>query len=233
MLDWLLTTLAIYQRVLGKGAALAVRNWPMAGVFFAYGAVMGVATLIMFNVGLLGGFALPLALAFCGGSFLYCVETVVRTGKATLDDFRSSLGAYFGDVLGVMFALWIFRLVASMLTATPYGPALTLFSSILVWVFFNAAPELIYLGHHSTMELLGESYRFILQNWIEWFPLNFVLALALPAVWNLPAGGVVVTALKLFAGGLMLYFVMVVRGLLYLELAESSRRSRIFKHRAE
>ncbi len=231
-MDWLITTAAIYSRVLGRGALLAVHNWPMAAVIFAYGAVMGGATVLMFNIGVLGGFLPPLALAFCGGSFLYCVEAVVRTGKATMSDFRSSLGAYFSDVLGVMFALWIFQLLASFLGGTPYGPAITVFSSLLVWVFFNAAPELIYLGHHPTMELLGESYRFILRNWIEWFPLNIALGLVVPAFWNLPTGGVLVLALKAFVGGMLIYFVMVVRGLLFLELNDSSRRSRIFRHRA-
>lgn len=232
-MDWLRTTLAIYGRVLGRGAQLVLRNWPLAAAFFAYGAVMAFATVMMFSVGLIGGFFVPIALAFCGGSFLYCVEIIVRSGKVTFDDFRASLGAYFPDVLGVMFALWIFRLVASMLASSPYGPAITVFSSLLVWVFFNAAPELIYLGHYSTMELLGESYQFILRNWIEWFPLNIVLSLALPAVWSIPVAGPFGDVLKIFAGGLAFYLIMVVRGLLFLELADSSRRSRIFRHRAQ
>ncbi len=231
-MDWLITTAALYSRVLGRAAVLAIGSWPMAAVVLAYGSVMGVATFLMFNIGALGGFLPPLALAFCGGSFLYCVEAVVRTGKATMNDFRSSLGAYFSDVLGVMFALWIFQLLASFLGGTPYGLAITMFSSLLVWVFFNATPELIYLGHHSTMDLLGESYRFILQNWIEWFPLNIALGLVVLAFWNLPSGGVLVFSVKAFTGGMLIYFAMVMRGLLFLELNDSSRRSRIFRHRA-
>jgi hypothetical protein len=231
-LDWLLTTLSIYRRVVGRGAMLAMRNWPIAGAALFYGLVLAAASMVTMGIGLLGGFAMPLAVAFCGGSFLFCVEAIVRSGKVTLEDFRASLGAYFVDVLGVMFALWIFSLVGSLLSQSPYYLVITVFSSLLIWVFFNAVPELIYLGHHSTMELLGESYRFILQNWIEWFPLNIVLGFAVPAVWNLPGGGFAMNVARILIGALLVYFVMVVRGLLFLELADSSRRSRLFRYRA-
>ncbi len=231
-MDWLLTTLTIYKRVFGRGSVLMVRNWPMAATVFAYVGVMLVAGVVTRMVGLLGGIVAYLAVAVCAGSFLYCVEAIVRTGKATLADVRSSIGAYFSDVVGVMFALWIFSLVGALLASSPMGPALIVFSGVLIFVFFNAVPELIYLGRHSTMDLLRESYRFILHNWIEWLPVTIAFALVLPALWNLPSGGVAFTFLRYLAYGFALYFAMVVRGLLFLELAESSRRSRIFRHRA-
>lgn len=231
-MDWLLTTLSIYRRVVGRGAMLAVRNWPIAGAALFYGAVLAAASMMMMGLGVLGGFVVPLAVAFCGGSFLFCVEAIVRSGKVTLEDFRTSLGAYFGDVLGVMFALWIFSLVGSLLSESPYYLVITAFSSLLIWVFFNAVPELIYLGHHSTMDLLGESYRFILQNWIEWFPINILLGMAVPLLWSVPGGGFAMDVVRVLVGALLVYFVMVVRGLLFLELSDSSRRSRIFRYRA-
>jgi len=232
-LDWLSTTLAMYRRVFGRAFVLVARNWPMAGMLFLYSAIMSLGWFLAVRLGPLGGFVVPIVTALCAGSFLYCVEMIVRTGKATLRDVRASAGAYFVDVIGVMFALWIFRLVGALLASSPYGPIFGVFSGILIFVFFNAVPELIYLGRHSTIELLGESYRFILRNWIEWLPVTIAFMLALPALWNLPSGGELAILARWMVGALAVWFAMIVRGLLFLELEESSRRSRIFRHQAE
>jgi len=171
--------------------------------------------------------------ALCFGSFLASVEAIVRSGKATLGDFRTSFGMYFSDVIGVMFAQWIFVMLMGMLATVPSGAALVVFSYLTAWVFFNAVPELIYLGHYSTMEMLGESYAFIAQNWIEWFPINIALGFGMIALWDiLPGGGLVWIVLRTAVVGVFVYFTMVVRGLLFMELAGSSRRGRIFRHRA-
>lgn len=210
-----------------------MRNLPIVATVLVYSAVMAVAFWVARSTGIIGGFALPIALALCFGSFLYCIEAIVRTGKATAADVVASAGAYFGDVISVMFALWIFSLVGGLLQHSPLGPALISFSSILIFVFFNAVPELIYLDRNPTMQLLGASYRFILQNWIEWLPVSLLFSLAFVALWNLPSGGAIASLLRFAAHCFLLYLAMVVRGLLFLELSESSRRARIFKHRAE
>ena len=222
----------MYGRSLKQGAVLTVANWPIFLALYTYAALISVGALFAHQLGPLGGIVLTLVSALCAGSFLASVEAIVRSGKATLEDFRSSFGTYFFDVIGVMFALWIFSLVTQLLASSPYGPAIAAFSSLLVWVLFNAVPELIYLGHHSTMDLLSESYGFITQNWIEWFPLNIALGFMGTLVWTVPVNGILGTLLRLAVAGLFVYFTMVVRGLLFLELADSSRRARIFKHRA-
>jgi hypothetical protein len=101
---------------------------------------------------------------------------------------------------------------------------------LAAFVFLNAVPELVYVGRHAPMEVLGESYRFVVENWIEWFPANLVLLACVAGVFLLPTDpyGLVLTVLL----GLVLYFVMVVRGLLFQELATSSRRGREFRRRA-
>ena len=118
-------------------------------------------------------------------------------------------------------------LVASVVLA-PFR-FLAIVFGLAVLVFFNAVPELIYLGRHSAAELLVESYRFIGENWIEWFPATLALGAAVVAVAELPGGpfGIVGDA----AAGVLLYFMMIVRGLLFLELASSSRRAREFRRR--
>ncbi len=231
-MDWLVSTAAMYGRALTKGASLAWRNWPMVGALFVYTALLAVAGGVASLAGPLGGMGHALVTALCFGSFLASVETIVRTGRVTLADFRASFGPYFGDVLGFMFAMWILSLIVLQVAFLAQGRAIAAFASLLMWVFFNAVPELIYLGHHSTLDLLRESYDFVANNWIEWFPLNVALLAGAVLLWFLPAGTLAWTLARVVALGLYLYFAMVVRGLLFLELSDGSRRSRIFRHRA-
>ena len=131
-----------------------------------------------------------------------------------------------GD-LQITFVVWIaFRLLTPVLATVPQGPMLLLGLNLIVFVFFNAVPELIYLGRCSSLELLGQSYAFIGENWIEWFPATFALAGLMLVVAALPLPGA-----KLALVALLVAYAMVVRGLLFLELHGSSRRSRAFRHR--
>src|SRR5205814_9446240 len=108
--------------------------------------------------------------------------------------------------------LWGLFFVASIVLA-PFSFLYVVFL-LATLVFFNALPELIYLGRHTGTELLVESYRFIGENWIEWFPANMLLGLCVLAARQLPDGpyDVVVEG----ATGIVLYFAMIVRGLLFL-----------------
>src|SRR5262249_51033993 len=114
--------------------------------------------------------------AACIGSFLYLVEMLVRTNRVTLADFQRSFGVYLWDVMGIAFVLWlVFRVLSPTIASVPQGGLILLGLKVLVLVLGNAVPELIYLGHHSTLALLAESYRFVADNWIEWFPPNILL----------------------------------------------------------
>jgi hypothetical protein len=229
--NWLAVTIALYGRVGRRAAALMRRNWPVAGVLFVYSAVMSVATVLALGLGIIGGLVVSALWAACVGSFLYLVEMIVRTGRVSGADLRRSAGAYLGDVLGVTFILWLlFTVAVPVLRGLPQGGAILLFVWLGVFVFFNAVPELIYLGHYSSVELLAQSYAFISENWIEWFPATLVLGALMAAVAALPLRGAL-GYVGLACIALLLTFAMVVRGLLFLELHGSSRRARAFRHR--
>ena len=230
-MSWLTITLALYGRTLRRAAELTLRNWPVLGSLVVYAAVMSAATVLAAALGIVGGFLLSLVWAACVGSFLSLVEMIVRSGRVTLDDFRRSAGVYLWDVVGVTFVLWIaFQLLTPALATIPQGRMLLLGLMLIVLVFFNAVPELIYLGRCSSLELLGESYAFIGENWIEWFPLTVVLGALVLALDALPVAPLLEWP-KLAAVALLVYYTMVVRGLLFLELRGSTRRSRAFRHR--
>jgi hypothetical protein len=229
--SWLTVTLALYRRTLTRAAELTLRNWPVLGSLFVYALAMSAALALAPLLGVLGGFLLSLVWAACVGSLLYLVEMMVRTSRVTLEDFRRSAGKYMWDVVGVTFVVWIaFRLLAPVLATIPQGPILLLALNLVILVFFNAVPELIYLGRCSSLELLGQSYVFIGENWIEWFPVTLALGGLVLCVAALPVAPALAW-LKLALVALLVAYTMVVRGLLFLELHDSTRRSRAFRHR--
>jgi hypothetical protein len=229
--SWLAATLALYRRAFGRAAALTARNWPVLGSLFVYTFIMDATIVFAPLLGILGGFLVSLVWSACVGSFLYLVEMMVRTSRVTLEDFRRSFGAYLWDVVGVTFVVWIaLRLLGAVLATTPQGPVLLLAVELAAFVFFNAVPELIYLGRCTPLELLGQSYAFIGENWIEWFPATLALGALVLGVETLPLPGAL-GWIKLALVALLVAFAMVVRGLLFLELEGSTRRARAFRHR--
>lgn len=231
-MSWLGITFAMYARVFRRAGELTLRNWPVAGTTFAYSFALTAAAVLAAGLGLLGGFVVSLVWAACVSSFLYLVEQMLRSGSVSFTDFQRSFGAYLWDVVGVTFVLWVvFAVATPALRTIPQGPGLILALELLIVVLFNAVPELIYLGHCSSLELLTESYRFIADNWIEWFPATIAMGVPLVLLALAPLPPALVWVRPPVAA-LLVYFTMVARGLLFLELQGSSRRARAFRHRS-
>jgi hypothetical protein len=232
MVESFVVTLEMYRRAFARGALLAVKNWAVLGSVFAYAAILGVGAYLAMFLGIAGGFLLSLLTSACLGSFLYLVEMIVRTHRVSWEDFRRSFGMYLWDVVAVSFALWIFwQVTMPVLREMPQGRVIVLCIELLILVLFNAVPELIYLGHYPLLQLLSRSYQFIASNWIEWFPPNLALMGAFGVLWAYAADSVAARVAQAAAMALFLYFAMVVRGLLFIELDGSTRRSRLFRHR--
>lgn len=230
-LETLAATLDIYRRAFRKAAVAAGGNWPVFASLFAYVFLFWGALPIIVRLGIVGGFLLSLLWSACMGSFLALVEVMVRGGRVTIEDFRTSFGRYLWDVVGISFLLWIFWTVATpALLTLPNGGVVVLAVQLILFVLLNAVPELIYLGHQTSLGLLGASYEFIAENWIEWFPPNVLLAVGLVVILEMPLGGVL-EYVRLVVLALYVYFAMAVRGFLFLELFESTRRSRVFRYR--
>lgn len=228
-MEWFAVTARLYRRAFLRSAELGLRNWPVLATAFLYSAIMTAAAIVALPLGLAGGFLMSFVWAACGSSFLYLIEMMVRTSRVSIDDFKRSFTAYVWDVLGVAFIAWLFfRLVTPALVQLPQGFVVLLCIQIAAFVFFNAVPELIYLGHYTSLGLLSESYRFVSANWLEWLPLallTFFLYGALPSIRYIGDAWVGIIVVPLF------YLLMVMRGLLFLELHGSTYRSRRFKYR--
>ena len=226
MVDWLSDTLGLYARVLAKAATLTRRNWWLAFVPIGYVIAFSFVAMLLAPLGIVGGFIAYFIWVALLGSWLALAEQVIRYGRVRTADLGSSLGTYLSDLLTMFFMLWLLQYARQMAPSE----LVRILIGLGTFVFFNAVPELIYLGRRSGAELLAESYRFIGENWIEWFPPNVLLALLVAGSFELPAGpfGVI----RAFVLGLMLSYATLARGLLFLELTTSSRRAREFKRRA-
>jgi hypothetical protein len=221
----------LYRRVFGRAASLCLRNWAVAGTIFAYLGLIGLASALLAPLGWVGGLLVTLVRSACLGSFLYLVGEIVQGSRLTLEDFPRSFGAHFGEVLAVLFVVWVGETVLrAAASSSPQGISILLAVEIVALVVFNAVPELLYLGRQSALQLFGESYSFVAENWVEWFPPNLLL---LAGLWLLLSPGLAapsaVAHLALLS--LYLYFAMLVRGLLFQELYGTTRRSRAFRRR--
>lgn len=229
----LAATLAMYRRVFFRAGQLILRNWPVLGSVLLYGIVTSGAMMLGAGLGLVGGLLTNLVWAACVGSFLSLIETMIRSGRVSWTDFGRSFGVYLWDVVGVTFIVWVvFAVVAPAVRTLPQGPGILIAMNLLLFVLFNAVPELIYLGHHSSLEVLTESFTFISDNWIEWFPATIVPIVLLFVVIGLPLDGLLAWV-KTTGLALIICVTMVARGLLFLELHGSSRRGRAFRQSAE
>ncbi len=225
---WLRDTAALYARVSRRGAGLALRNWWVGLVVIVYDVLLGIVAVVTAPLGVVGGLLTYLALVACFSSWLALVAQVIQTGRIRLEDVPTSFATYFGDLLNVGFVLWGLQLIWTYVLAPV--PFVQIVFGLAVFVFLNAVPELVYVGRRGAAEVLVESYQFIGENWIEWFPANLALLACVLGALELPAGPLGVVGAVGF--GVVLYFAAIVRGLLFQELSTTSRRGREFWRRA-
>jgi hypothetical protein len=245
---WLRDTAGIYARALRLGLQLLVGNLVLVVPAFACLVAPAVVGFVLAPLsggapgGLIRGMITVLVQSACFSALLACTGEVIRTRRLVLADVRSGFVAYLGDVINVRFVLWIITFVSAT-----FGGPVSVMILLATLTFFNAVPELIYLGRYGTADLLTASYRFISERWIEWFPLNALLlwilvmlmtagSLAGAPAAALAGGGLVgdgvTVVVTLVAAAVALAFAMLVRGLLFLELTESGRRARAFRRAA-
>jgi hypothetical protein len=229
----------IYRTALSRSAELLVRNWGIIFAPLAYSVLLSLATLIFSPFGLIGGMLLTAVAAACASSGLYLLQNVVRVGKANVNDFLKGFSVYLGEVLTIAFILWIpLMLLSRVAYASPEGAFIIVAVRILLYVFLNPVPELIYQSRLSGLTLLSASYEFIVSNWIEWFLPNVVITALgyLLLQWLNQLAAYLPWFLEFFfissAFGLFLTFLMIYRGMLFSDLNGTTRRSRLFRYRA-
>jgi hypothetical protein len=232
-------TLWMYAVALRRSWEAVSKNWIVSFAPLAYGLILSATASIVAPLGLIAGFIIVLVSQACVSSGLYLIENIVRMGKTNFDDFVKGFTVYLWELVRISFILWIpLRVVSLALSGIPNGVLIYLFIQIALYVLLNPVPEFIYQTRASGIELLGASYNFIVENWIEWFVPN--IALTLLAYLLLHTISLLVFGLPGFARffivtfglGLCLTYIMVFRGFLFAELHGSTRRSRAYRYDA-
>ena len=180
MISLFQATVELYAQALRATVRSLARAWIIIVAVILFAALMLIANQLAVPLGMLGGFILGAVNALLIGATLSLVQQAVFGARAvTIHDIRDSFGQYFWDVIGVGFVLWIPMLVLERgMGSNPNGALIASAIFLLLFILLNPAPEVIYqVRHQSPLDVLKESYEFVIENWIEWFlPLAVVIA---------------------------------------------------------
>jgi len=232
-------TLWLYATAIKRSLECVVKNWVVSFAPAAYSVGLTLVLSLVAPLGIVGGLLFSLASQACVSSGLFLIKNMIETGKANFSDFLNGFTVYIWELITIAFILWIpLRVLESALAGQPNGGLIFLLIKLALYVLLNAVPELIYQTRTSGLELIGASYNFIVENWIEWLIPNlllavggyFLLQLVSPLLFGLP--GFIQLFLYSFIAGLLLTYVMTFRGFLFAELHGTTRRSRIYRYKA-
>jgi hypothetical protein len=232
-------TLWLYTTALSKSWDCLRKNWVVSFAPVVYSIILTVAGIVAAPLGIVGGLIYSLVSSACASSGLYLIKNMVESGKTDINDFLNGFLVYLGDLLTFFFILWLpMWAAANGLAGVPNGWLIYLLLRLGLFVLLNAVPEMIYQGRASGLELIGASYNFIVENWIEWLVPNLILFAAgyffLDYFDSLLFGLPVFVQLFLSALvlGLLLAFFMIFRGFLFSQLHGTTRRTRIYRYDA-
>jgi len=248
--------LRLYGEVAKKAAGLAVRSWLAALSIGAYALLyfMGarLAASVFASAPMVAGIVIGLLGAACFGGYLALLKRAVAGSSIGVSDLVDGLRSIW-DVASVLFIIWIIEFIIDRVAAgNPSGAAIKGVVMLAITIFFNLIPELLCHSRSRGAALLQESAGFIFENPVAWFVPNLVFAAVI--LWatgllsftsmgaNLTMFGLLgspsgILLLMLGAGWTaplliaFVHYVMVFRGLLYLELSSGSSRMRDFRRR--
>jgi len=173
-------SLRLYQAAFRATGQSFARCWIISVAVVIFAGLMVAATSVAAPLGILGGFILGAVNALLIGTTLSLIEQAVKSSRSlTFRDIWDSVGQYFWDVIAVGFVLWVPIMVLEQgMLSNPNGPFLAAAIFLLLFIMLNPAPEVIYqLRRNSPLDVIRESYEFVVENWIEWFlPLMIVVA---------------------------------------------------------
>ena len=233
-------TLWLYTTALCRSWESLLKNWVVSFAPWLYAALLSILAWVVAPLGIIGGLLLGLATQACISSALYLIKNIVESGRADLKDFLNGFTVYLWDLLGIAFILWIpMRVLAMALASTPNGGLIFALIQLVIYILLNPAPELIYQTRSSGLGLINDSYNFIVENWLEWLLPSIVMTVAgylILIILNAIATGlpsVVQIFIVAVAIGLCLSYFMIFRGFLFAELHGSTRRSRVYRYKAQ
>ncbi|MGD9853184.1 MAG: hypothetical protein AB7T38_18200 [Nitrospirales bacterium] len=173
-------TLRLYHQTLLSSIQSFKRSWLLIPLIMGFALGLMVLGSVIAPLGMIGGFILGALNALIIGATLYLTEqAVLGARRLTWQDIPASFGQYFWDVISVGFMVWFPLMFLEMgLQTNPYQGLLATAIFFLIFILLNPVPEVIYQKRNgSAIEVVKDSYDFVVENWIEWF-LPFAVAFA-------------------------------------------------------
>ena len=203
-----------------------------------------------------GQLLLSLCFAFLAAGYLGTIEAGILGEKRSLHGCLERAQQLFSPTLSVFFAFFLLNFIASHLLARPEQHWLLMSCSMALAVVFNVAPEAIY-SSRGVANPLAVSLEFMTENFVEWslpwalvlallwlflggdFALASLLALITTNPLELPRFLLSFGAVAFSASGfvaflgvlLVINFSLLWRGILFRDLAQSTRRKRLYEER--
>lgn len=233
-------TLWMYAMALKRSLACVGGNWVVSFAPVVYGIGLAVVASLVAPLGIVGGLLLSIASQACVSSGLFLIKNMIDSNRADINDFLNGFAVYLWELIGIAFILWIpMRVAASALAPMPNGALIFVLIKLVLYILLNPVPELIYQTRTSGLELISASYSFIVENWLEWLIPNLLLAAAgfyllgiiEPLLYGLP--WFLEFFLYWFLVGLGLTYFMTFRGFLFAQLHGTTRRSRLYRYKAQ
>ncbi len=245
-------TAKIYFRSFLLALKVTLSSWKNILVQILGLVVLGVLSKVLFTVfsggGLLVSLIFGLLLAYFLSLYLCLVRYGLESENFTFESLKHDSFALFSPVLSALFTLFVIRFTLDFIKID----FLTAAVGVLLAVFLNPLPEVIYTRGGYVGETFMESFEFIKENFIEWFYLPFMIVLLVygPApkeffqvlsINPLYQVELILFLLSSFALSpsqyvliflllVVLYFIMIFRGALFKEL-RLGRRARLYKEK--
>ena len=219
------STIQLYSAVVTDTAGAILRGPFVWLMLIGLPIVLGLLSVVLSPLGIIGGFALGFASVYFYGAYLYAVgQSVERRTPLGIGIIRESMGHHLWDVMHIAFLHWICSLVFGLGGLPAVVPTVL---GIVAFVLFNPWPEVIHSERtNGAMDILVRAFRFMSQNGPEWvIPHLLLVGLGWGAL-NAPSSVISGVGLGL---GVFLHPIMVFRAALYRRLAGGSRRARTWR----
>lgn len=241
--DILKDTLIINKTTFQRTIKSLQKNWIIIFTGLIYIA-LNMAMLLVINtlfrgvLFILAGIAMALASSALISNYLYLLENVINNKRLNFNDFKDGFTKYLRKIYGVFFIAWIGSFVLSLLQGA-LGNIINLIASIVIIIALNPLPEAIYQKNYSSSESIKYTFKFMKENWLNWFLPNIIFSFVLYVITGNLILNLFTTYIKLSSQTIIAYligqtvfsFMMIYRGHLFNILSTSTRRKRAYMNK--
>ncbi len=211
----------IWLKVMSHSVRLTGRALPRAGLWLlvapAASMVVGLLSPQLSRLGIVGGFLRGFLIAAAVSLVLYTGRRIIEQRRLDFDEVSSGITAFFGDVLNVMFVVWIASLVASVVPGLAYVITLAM---LALPIFESVA-----LTTTSGFGAFGQAWNFFQRDFGPWLLGQLPVLLFVGSFWvggqlvsSLVGGGFVVETVRDVLTTAAYFVAFIYRGVLFLTL---------------